>query len=216
MNDALPENFSTEKLTDSIKKSLAAGCYPMIDPSSAKGKLINAATRLFKRKGFMRTTVRDIAADLGIQSGSLFHHFANKDEILKAVMSESIILNLNKMEIALAKIETCEQALQVLIRCELEAVNGLTSDAMSVLVNEWRYLSQEGQTEVLKLREGYESIWLKFLRQAKSEGILVGEAQLIRRLLLGSIGWTHNWYQSDGEILIEDLTDQILATIIRK
>lgn len=45
------------------------------DPSSARGRLLNEAARLFRDKGYERTTVRDLAAAVGIQSGSLFHHF---------------------------------------------------------------------------------------------------------------------------------------------
>lgn len=60
------------------------------DPSSARGRLLNEAARLFRDKGYERTTVRDLAAAVGIQSGSLFHHFRTKEEILKAVMVETI------------------------------------------------------------------------------------------------------------------------------
>ncbi|MCW8978209.1 MAG: TetR/AcrR family transcriptional regulator, partial [Marinobacter sp.] len=63
------------------------------DPEGARGRLLTEAARLFREKGYERTTVRDLAAAVGIQSGSLFHHFRTKEEILKAVMVETIRLN---------------------------------------------------------------------------------------------------------------------------
>ena len=45
---------------------------------SPRGRLLSAAAHLFRDKGFDRTTVRDIAASVGIQSGSIFHHFKSK------------------------------------------------------------------------------------------------------------------------------------------
>ena len=63
------------------------------DPSSARGRLLSAAAHLFRLRGYDRTTVRDLGAALGIQSGSLFHHYKSKEEILKAVMRETIIIN---------------------------------------------------------------------------------------------------------------------------
>src|SRR5690606_24593032 len=70
------------------------------DPASARGRLLNEAARLFRDKGYERTTVRDLAAAVGIQSGSLFHHFRTKEEILKAVMVETIRLNTAAMQAA--------------------------------------------------------------------------------------------------------------------
>ena len=60
---------------------------------SPRGRLLSAAAHLFRDKGFDRTTVRDIAASVGIQSGSIFHHFKSKEDILFAVMEEVIQFN---------------------------------------------------------------------------------------------------------------------------
>ena len=65
----------------------------LTDPDSARGKLLQTAAHLFRNKGFERTTVRDLASAVGIQSGSLFHHFKSKDDILRAVMEETIRYN---------------------------------------------------------------------------------------------------------------------------
>ena len=61
------------------------------DPLSSKGKLLVAAAKLFRQKGYEKTTVRDLAAALGIQSGSLFYHYKKKEAILKAVMQDTIV-----------------------------------------------------------------------------------------------------------------------------
>lgn len=45
------------------------------DPASARGRLLKEAARLFRDKGYERTTVRDLAAAVGIQSGSLVPPF---------------------------------------------------------------------------------------------------------------------------------------------
>ena len=60
----------------------------LTDPDSARGKLLQVAAHLFRNKGYERTTVRDLAGAVGIQSGSIFHHFKSKEEILRAVMEE--------------------------------------------------------------------------------------------------------------------------------
>ena len=203
-----------ERLTAQAKNELIEQGY-ITAPDSARGRLLQAAAKLFKHKGFDRTTVRDLAREIGIQSGSLFHHFKNKEQILKAVMEESILFNTHRMKLALEGVESGEAALLVLIQCELEAVNGVTGDAMNVLVDEWRALSEDAQNDILKLRDVYESIWLTHLTTAFEQNKLVGDPLLMRRLVLGSISWTHNWFRKGGELSIEQLAQQILKTLIR-
>ncbi|HAU19066.1 MAG TPA: TetR family transcriptional regulator, partial [Marinobacter adhaerens] len=101
------------------------------DPEGARGRLLTEAARLFREKGYERTTVRDLAAAVGIQSGSLFHHFRTKEEILKAVMVETIRLNTALMQAALEAADTSRQKLRGLIRAELESINGQTGEAMA-------------------------------------------------------------------------------------
>ena len=73
----------------------------LTDPDSARGKLLQVAAHLFRNKGYERTTVRDLAGAVGIQSGSIFHHFKSKDEILRAVMEETILYNTALMRASL-------------------------------------------------------------------------------------------------------------------
>src|SRR6187549_3669844 len=48
--------------------------------------LIEAAARLFTRDGYAATSIRTIAAEAGITGGSVYNHFANKEEIFTAVI----------------------------------------------------------------------------------------------------------------------------------
>src|SRR5690606_35292686 len=94
------------------------------DPESPRGKLLQEAARLFRRKGYERTTVRDLANAVGIQSGSIFHHFKSKEEILRSVMEETVIYNTALMESALAEAGSLRERVLALIRCELQSIMG--------------------------------------------------------------------------------------------
>ena len=58
--------------------------------SIRRNELVVAAAKLFKENSFDRTTVRMLAAATGIKSGSLFHHFKGKEEILVAVIEDGL------------------------------------------------------------------------------------------------------------------------------
>lgn len=182
-------------------------------PDSARGRLLKEAARLFRDKGYERTTVRDLAAAVGIQSGSLFHHFRTKEAILKAVMVETIRLNTALMQAAVDDADGDRAKLRALVHAELESINGQTSEAMSVLVFEWRSLSTEAQEEVLALRDIYEQLWLDVLGRLNKAGEVAAEPFVVRRLLTGALSWTVTWYRPGGEMGLSELTDQVMLSL---
>lgn len=139
---------------------------------SPRGRLLAAAAHLFRIRGFERTTVRDLAQEVGIQSGSIFHHFKTKEEILRCVMEEVIHFNTQRLQRSIEQVEGCEQRLFQLIKSELISISGDTGEAMAVLIFEWRCLKPESQKAILELRAQYEQIWLVELEQAQQKGLI--------------------------------------------
>jgi len=188
----------------------------LTDPDSARGKLLQTAAHLFRNKGFERTTVRDLASAVGIQSGSIFHHFKSKDEILRAVMEETIRYNTALMRAALAEADSVRERVLALIRCELQSIMGGTGEAMAVLVYEWRSLSEQGQRQVLALRDIYEDLWLEVLGQAKEAGYIRGDVFITRRFLTGALSWTTTWFRTEGSLSLDELAEQALILVLEE
>ncbi|SQF99484.1 TetR family transcriptional regulator [Paucimonas lemoignei] len=187
----------------------------MTDPQSARGKLLHVSAHLFRNKGYERTTVRDLAAAVGIQSGSIFHHFKSKDEILRSVMEETIVYNTALMRAALDKVDTVRERVLALIRCELQSIMGGSGEAMAVLVYEWRSLSTEGQARVLALRDVYEQLWLQVLGEAKEAGYIKGDVFVTRRFLTGALSWTTTWFRAQGSMSLNELADEALMLALK-
>ena len=188
----------------------------LTDPNTPKGALVQQATRLFRRQGYERTTVRELARAVGILPGSIFHHFRSKDEILKTVMHEGITLTLARMRVALEDANTPAERLRALIYCELWGLNGETGEAMVSLIHEWRSLSSEGQQTILELREVYEDIWLSVLGEARDAGLIDTDPFILRRLVAGALNWTVNWFRMEGgDMTIGDLADEVVHLVTR-
>jgi len=56
---------------------------------SRRQQIIKAATKLFAKKGYLKTTVREIARDSGITVGTLYHYFSSKNDILSLIQEEA-------------------------------------------------------------------------------------------------------------------------------
>lgn len=184
---------------------------------SPRGRILSAAAHLFRTKGFERTTVRDLAQVVGIQSGSIFHHFRTKEDILKDVMTDVILFNTERMQHAVDAAPNAREKLLALIRCELLSINGDTSEAMAVLIYEWRSLSKENQAYILKLRAKYEALWLQVLDHVKADGLIAPDVDtfILRRFLTGALGWSNFWYNPTGPLDIDAIAQQGLRLVIK-
>jgi AcrR family transcriptional regulator len=65
-------------------------------------QLLDAAVRVFARKGFHASRVGDIAEEAGVAHGLLYHYFKSKDQVLEAVFHEN-------WSILVARIESVEE-----------------------------------------------------------------------------------------------------------
>lgn len=66
-----------------------------LQSEQTRQQIINAATRLFVRKGFFGTSISDLSKAAGLTKGALYHHFENKDALFFAVI-ESVRQTWNK------------------------------------------------------------------------------------------------------------------------
>ncbi len=82
--------------------------------------ILDEAAGLFARQGIAGTTVREIADAVGILSGSLYHHFASKDEIAVAIMTRYLEDLLGRYRSIVADTPDPAQRLERLIAVSFE------------------------------------------------------------------------------------------------
>ena len=70
--------------------------------STTRERILQEALELFASRGFKETSVRDIAAAVGLQQGALYNHFKNKDailtELIDQLMSSAIVTMFDEKE----------------------------------------------------------------------------------------------------------------------
>ena len=72
--------------------------------AARRRQVLTVASELFAAKGFEATSIRDIATAAGMMSGSLYYHFASKEDLYIAVQDASISKIFNAVEQAIAGI----------------------------------------------------------------------------------------------------------------
>ncbi len=73
------------------------------DGEQTRARIITAAMRCVAEMGYSHTTIREIARAAGMTSGSLYHYFPNKSELLKATVEEMEQVAFPRLRAAAAK-----------------------------------------------------------------------------------------------------------------
>lgn len=102
------------------------------DPGSdTRARILDAAAKLFVERGFQATSVRDIAAAVGISNPSLYHHFSSKGDLLERLLAEPLARS--QQAVAEAEQLTGEARSRRIIEGLLEALEVHSGVAVAVL-----------------------------------------------------------------------------------
>lgn len=184
--------------------------------SIRRKELVVSAAKLFKDNSFDRTTVRMIASAAGIKSGSLFHHFKDKEEILLAVIEDGLKKSLEAIQIETKSITQTEKKLFALIYGHLKTLHGRERDAHIVSITEWRSLNDASKKHLIAVRDEYEQFWQKIISEAVDKKILTGEPALIRLFILGSLNWSIQWFHPHKDKTIEELAHEFYNMVVKQ
>ena len=157
------------------------------NPLPRRDAILAAAASRFRRQGFERTSVREIAQGMGMTSGSIFYHFATKEELLVAIMEEGVRDIMRSVRDGLAGEVRLPERLLSMVRSHLKALLGTRFDAMTVLLYEWRSLSPAAQTRVMATRDAYEALWMVPISEAAAQGLVDTDAVLVRQTARGTM-----------------------------
>lgn len=188
------------------------------DDGNRRVELVNAAAKLFRRKGFDATSTRDIAAAVGMHSGSPFYHFKSKGALLYAVMDEgmrsAILRQTAALDAAAQAVPDAAALLRVLIRNHFDVLLGTGSDFIPVMLYESRSITAKQRASLARLQGDYESVWEPVLQALSSEGRLQCPVKLARLLIFGALNWSVQWFDAKKGASLDELADAAMALFI--
>lgn len=170
---------------------------PAREPLSVD-KLVEAAAKLFRQRGYAATTTRQLSSDLGIQRASLYHHISTKEDLLFEISIRSLTHIIDAVRAA-AEAAPPEQRMQALIRAHLETALA-EQDMHATMLIELNHLTLERRAAVVAKRAAYEQLVAREIAQAQAAGLLRADlsARQLTLALLNLLNWTIFWYRVEG------------------
>jgi TetR/AcrR family transcriptional regulator, cholesterol catabolism regulator len=173
--------------------------------------IVQAAASVFQRQGYHGATMAEIAAEVDLTAGSLYHHFPSKEDLLVAVLETGlaqITADVRAIvESGAPPAAKLRRIVQTHIRSEIENAN-----IAAAVIFESRALLVVPQVrdQFVAQRDALEALY----RRAIDEGIASGafrpaDAGLVVKTLFGALNWVHVWYRPDGRLSGPQIADEI-------
>ncbi|HEX8061192.1 MAG TPA: TetR/AcrR family transcriptional regulator [Cyclobacteriaceae bacterium] len=183
---------------------------------SRKEQIFRTAAELFREKGYVASSMRDLAQKLGIEAASLYSHIRSKEEILHNIcfdMAAEFRKSLDEVE-KQKNLSASEKLRRGIIGHVQVMAKDLTASA--VFMNEHRHLSQPYLRDFLLLRINY----INRFKSIIEEGVKTGEfksnidVKLAVMTLFSSFNWMPQWYQPGGVIDSVEIGRQLTDMLV--
>lgn len=176
-------------------------------------RLLATAAALFRSQGYAGTSIRELAALLGIRNASLYYYMGKKEDLLYAICVDSLRRIHEGATRAISGDLTPLERVKALIRAHLTTTLE-DADKHATMLVELRALSPERRAEVLRLRDSYEALVAEVISHAQAAGALRSDVgpKYLTLALFNLLNRTIFWFKPQGELTPGDLAD-LLGTL---
>ena len=166
----------------------------------SRTQILIAAASLFRANGYAAVSMRDIAGACDRKAGSLYYHFASKDEIVAEVLRVGVQRVYDEVKAAVdacPETATREYVFELAVRTHLRALLEL-HDFTSANIRIFGQLPESLRAGHIELRHRYEKSWTKLLsRFAKPSKKDRERLRLARFFVIGAMNGTLEWFRPE-------------------
>ncbi|MCK0097643.1 TetR/AcrR family transcriptional regulator [Yoonia sp. F2084L] len=168
-------------------------------------KVRDAALRLIARHGYAAVSMRQIAAEVGIQAGALYNYTPDKQTLLFDLMKghmTDLLCALDDADLKGTALARLEGFTRFHIQFHLPK-----PDQVFVSYMELRNLSEENFAAIEVMRRQYEDALESILRAGEAEGVFaIADTRVTTMALIAMLTGIGNWYRAGGRLKTDTIT----------
>jgi AcrR family transcriptional regulator len=186
------------------------------DPlDNRESQLLTIAGRLFARRGFEGTSLRDIAEEAKITKAALYYYFPNKDALYERIVVEGLQMLVDSISAEVARATTPTERVHAFMEASADFVDQHRDQWTAGSNAFWQGPQNERRMTALKLRDTYE----KLLRQCITDGIVAGEfrpvdAAMAGRFMLSGLTHLARWHKPEGRLTARQVMQQFVDMVL--
>ena len=175
--------------------------------------ILRAAADLFVERGFHDTSMEDIAARVGIAKGTVYLHFASKEDLALALVDQAARRFASTLDAILTSGDTPRAKLEAIFDRTFSAIGDGISQALSAV-----FRNPEVIARMSEKKEYMAAVWREPSRRLSAvldEGKALGEfdpdmpTPIMLNLLWSLVAWRRGEHQTAADIPPAELARQV-------
>ena len=160
-------------------------------------EVLDAAIKVFHERGYSAATVQDVADELGILKGSLYHYIKTKEDLLFRLL-ETVHWDVEGLLEEIREVEGLSPLQRLRLYVTRQVEYNLDNLALiSVYYHDMERLSVERSAQLVDLRRRNTAFVTNLIKEAQEAGEADPnrEARLMANCLFATVIWTYRWYR---------------------
>ncbi|HEV2011304.1 MAG TPA: TetR/AcrR family transcriptional regulator [Candidatus Limnocylindria bacterium] len=187
----------------------------MSSPANRQEEILAAAGRIFQRKGYHGTSVRDIADAVGLLKGSLYHYIRSKEELLARLFEGLLEDTVGELEAIARRDAGAADRLRDMVRAYARAIIA-NQGAVGLYLRDWRSLPVRELAGLAARRRRMRTLFSGVIADGARAGELApGDPNVATLAILGMCNWMYEWYRPDGRLTRDAVIDELAERAVR-
>jgi len=173
----------------------------MVTARNTRADVVAAAGRLFAKRGYHGTSMRDLGRELGLLGSSLYAHVDSKQDLLVEVVEDGARLFQESARSALIVPGSALDRLRALVTGHVDVVLS-HQDVVRTYLNEARMLDDDHRARVIAARDSYEQAFREVIAHGVGDGSFRPDVdpKMSSIFILSVLNALERWYRPDGEL----------------
>ena len=185
-------------------------------PATRRDELLELAAAMFAERGLRATTVRDIADAAGILSGSLYHHFSSKEEMVDEVLRTFLDWLFDRYQHIIDTEPNPLARFKGLFMASFDAIEHHHAEVVIYQDEAKRLSAHERFGYIDDLNRRQRKMWVDVLTEGVEQGYFRPDTDVdVVYRLIRDVTWVSvRWYQPGGPLTAEQVGRQYLAIVL--
>ncbi|PTM56799.1 TetR/AcrR family transcriptional regulator [Desmospora activa] len=184
-----------------------------------RAQIIRGAQKLFMRKGFHKTTTREIARECGLSIGTMYEYIQSKEDVLYLVCDHIHSELETRLKEALSVTETGRESLNRAMAQHFK-VMGELSDWVLLIYQETKSLPKKARSVILQREKEVTALFEEILQRGIQDNTLRLDPSSVSLMahnimVLGEM-WTFRRWALAEHYTLEEYTRQQMAWLLRE
>jgi TetR/AcrR family transcriptional regulator, cholesterol catabolism regulator len=178
-------------------------------------KIVNAAAKIFREKGYKEATLEDIANEVGMLKGSLYYYIEKKDDLLYAVVERPLSEMTENLKVIVNSADSPSIKLEKALKSHILSFEKYQSELFVWISIEW--FKSEFGGEIATVGDEYDRLFRKIIIEGinKEEFRSDLDPKLLTFAIFGVYNYMQRWFSPDSKYTFDEISKQFNAFVLQ-